>query len=168
MKIFRACQPLRFTPITGASSLLRVDSPLIQYWSNCFTELVYCFPLFSRISFPCSVVEPSLRSCHSSLTVPVLSFECPQDIHPSGAFVHTDCPSCLSHNRICRYDLSLWVAAPSILSNNMVLYDASTMVHSHLAHLLKLHLTASSGLCLHSLSFNTRITVVSTTLSTNP
>ncbi len=145
MEIFRACQPLRSAPITGASSLLRVNPSLIGYWSNRFPELAYCFSLFSPVSFPCSVTEPDSRSCHSSPTVPVLSFECPQDIHPSGAFVHTDCPPCLGHNRICRYDLSLRVAAPLILSNNMVLYDASTMVRSHLTHLLKPHLTASSG-----------------------
>ena len=72
MKISRACQSLRSTSITKASTLLRVDLPLIDYWSHHFTGegffslnfMAYGFLLFSSKSFPCSVLEPNLDSCH--------------------------------------------------------------------------------------------------------
>ena len=83
--------------------------------------MAYGFPLFSSTSFPCSVFEPNLDSCH----------------------LYTGCPPTLSHNRIClRRLVSLSRRPLQILNNIVVTHDASTVVHY--IHLLKTYLIQSA------------------------
>src|ERR1017187_8442901 len=60
--------PLRSTPITGASSLLRATPPLRI--ASVFALVVLPtrrFPLTSTDRFPCSIAKPEPRSCRLSL-----------------------------------------------------------------------------------------------------
>jgi hypothetical protein len=78
------------------------------------------FALSLMVSFPCSVIEPELRSRH----------------------LYTGYPPC--QLQVCIHGSSRWVAAPLILGFNMVSYDASAVVYSHLIRLLSPHLTDCS------------------------
>jgi len=125
-RLLRVRQSLRSSPITGDSSLLRTDPPLIPGIGTLRLTLKRAYivlPWHPGFSFPCSVTEPGIKSCH----------------------LYAGCPSCLLAGGSFRILMTglLGSQTPRILSNNKVSYDASTMDYSHLVHLFIPHLTKS-------------------------
>ena len=98
-------------------------SPQTQYSS--YPIWTYKFPSIAYSKLPLFRSEPSLRSCH----------------------LYTGSPSwqLIGYIYMTYPFRSL---TPPVLSYNRVIYDTSTMVHSHLIHLLRPHLTVTKkSLC---------------------
>ena len=129
-----------FFTTTGQSATLP------KAWYSLYPVGLMAFPPVPSGSFPCSVNGPGSRPRH----------------------LYTDCLPNLRHASFYAFDLSLRVAAPPILSSNMVLYDASAMVRSHLARLLEPHLIPCFCLYGTLIEFPDSTGTFSTTLSTGP
>ena len=64
-QLTRLRQSLDSAPITGVSSLLRTDPPLFcRLGIGLTASRLMTFPYAPADSFPCSVTEPGIKSCH--------------------------------------------------------------------------------------------------------
>src|SRR6056297_532188 len=125
-QLTRLCQSLRSAPITGVSSLLRTNPPLIPGIGTLRLTLrsraYIILPWHPGFSFPCSVIEPGIKSYH----------------------LYAGCPSwSLAGILLVSMTCLFGSLTPRILSNNSVSYDASAVVYSHLIYLFIPHLTES-------------------------
>ena len=124
-QLLRVRQSLRSAPITGVSSLLRTNPPLIPGIGTLrLTHFQACviLPWHPGFSFPCSVIEPGIKSYH----------------------LYAGCPSwSLAGILLVSMTCLFGSLTPRILSNNSVSYDASAVVYSHLIYLFIPHLTES-------------------------